>query len=306
MKITAAWPSQFEPSMLPALISSAQQMGFDSFAWTSNKHEERFIEACEKSKILPIKVIAPLKTREGARTQVLMPSDHELLQSGTFYQYGGEPLLGSKEILNQPLLCPLEESIVTYVTNQVEKSLEKGFKAICWDFIGYQNYCSCSCITCVKSSIGRNKDEFYEESLIDLQDKLYLAVKSKHASVPVISHNHPVFLPNPFYAQKAMLDYCAMTVSWFFQPHWDLEKVASYIHKTLHGAYKYPFSKGMPMFGFYGLEPLAMHAKSLERIEAELRIWSDSKSNAIMYAELSNMLAHSEIRDKIQNHLNQS
>jgi hypothetical protein len=193
------------------------------------------------------------------------------------------------------LLCPLEDSVVPHALQAAIEAINMGYRGICWDFMGFRNYSSCHCEIC-RSKSG-------ESALIAVYDKLYTALKHQYPEITVMAHSHPAFLPDPFFARRAMLDYCALTVSWFFQPHWDLPKVADYAIKTIKGPYKYPFTRGMPMIGFCGADARQRHFKNPARISAELRILKELGAKSIMVAELSDILAYPEIARAVKENI---
>ena len=115
-----------------------------------------------------------------------------------------------------------------------------------------------------------------------------------------MTHCHPVFLPDPFYGRQARVDYCAITVSWFFQPFWSLEKVRQYTRGTVAGPYRFPAAVGMPMIGCYTSGAMARHRKSPARVKAEFEILREAGARSVMVCELGDILSDPELRDAVR------
>jgi hypothetical protein len=111
------------------------------------------------------------------------------------------------------------------------------------------------------------------------------------------------YLPDIQYGRRVKVDYCAMTVSWFFQPHWPLEKVAARTRLCVQGPYVEPGVVGMPMLGYYNSGPMARHRRSAERIAQELKIVADQGSRAVMICELGDILRDPAVCEAVRNGL---
>ena len=250
LKVTASWNIPVTEDGVRAAVAGAKELGFNGYAWTSKRLDEALVAQCRANGLRSFKVLEPLQKRPGARLQVL--EEAERLLPGfagdltAEYQYGGEPLPGHREVLNMELACPLDEGIVAYVTGEVARAKRLGYDGVCWDFVGYRNYHSCECETCraalkafMRNTPHRNPREvqaaFYENTLAGLYARIYDAARKAAPDFTVMSHCHPAFLPDAFYGRHVKVDYCAITVSWFFQPHWSLEKVREYARRTVRG-----------------------------------------------------------------------
>jgi hypothetical protein len=122
---------------------------------------------------------------------------------------------------------------------------------------------------------------------VQLYADLYKAVKKTAPDMKVMCHIHPVYLPNPFYGHRVKVDYCGVTVAWFFKPHWDLKKIEKYTKKTVNGPYKFTEAIGMPMIGYYTGETSYRDGKQLKK---ELNIIKKSGAKAVMMCELGHIL----------------
>ncbi|MFH1761829.1 MAG: hypothetical protein ABIA63_12090 [bacterium] len=316
MKIIG-WSVPEEIKEIDSIIQKIKDMGFDSYEVTGKKNENVLLDMCGKYGINTYKVIEPLKKRNNALLQTQEPIEETYpgyIEINNEYQYGGEPVSGNREILNKELACPLDPGVIDYAINQVERARQIGHHGICWDFIGYRNYHSCECSLCcekLKAYIQNNPDKeertsakiFYETNLVNLYSNLYDNVKRIAPEMKIICHCHPVYLPDPFICLKYKVDYCGITVSWFFKPHWAIEKVKDYISMTVNGPYAYSQTKGMPMIGFYGYGDQKKHYRSQKRIRLEFDILREEGAKALMMCETEHIIKCREIAEVIKNNL---
>lgn len=315
LKVTASWNIPMTEDGVRAAVAGAKDLGFNGYAWGPERLEETLLSQCRANGIRSYKLLSPLEKRPGARLQVVEEAEQRLPGFGGVlpdqYQYGGEPLPGHPEVLNLELVCPLDGSVVAHAANAVARARRLGYDGVCWDFIGYRNYHSCECETC-RSALKRflanpsnrglkeAKAAFYEKVLVDLYERLCDATRRAAPQFTVMTHCHPVFLPNVFYGLKLKVDYSAITVGWFFQPHWNLGKVSAYARRTVQGPYGYASAIGMPMIGCYSSGGMARHRKSGERIRSEFRAVQEAGARAIMVCELGDILAVPEMREAVR------
>jgi hypothetical protein len=121
-----------------------------------------------------------------------------------------------------------------------------------------------------------------------LYDRLYKAVNKRFSDLPILCHIHPVFVPNLWYGLKIKVDYCCMTASWFFKPHWSYEKIRRYLKRTVNGPYRYRYTVGMPLLAVdCGLD---RHRKTVQRIRREFEMVQKAGAKALMVDELGSIL----------------
>ncbi|MFC1537728.1 hypothetical protein ACFL4P_02750, partial [Gemmatimonadota bacterium] len=227
------------------------------------------------------------------------------------YQYGGEPTQGNREILDQNFVCPNDPGVPEYALKLVSGMQERSFDGIVWDFIGYRNYRSCECGLCrtgLEDFRGRHPElseeesgeSYYEKVLVDLYDLLYRETKKLAPDLIIANHIHPVFLPNIFYGHKVRVDYCSITVSWFFKPHWPLEKVREYTGKVVKGPYAHKQVVGMPMIGFYTDGEYARDRRSAERLSLEFEILKQAGAQHLIICELGHILRDREAAEVVR------
>ena len=128
--------------------------------------------------------------------------------------------------------------------------------------------------------------------------------KEKKPDIKTTCHIWPHFAPNPLYGNRLQVDYCGQTVSWFFLPHWSLDKIKRYTYEAVnHEARFHANSKGAPFIGIFTLPPNERHRKSARRVKEEIRIIKKSGAKAIQFAELGNILNDVEIANVVSEEL---
>jgi hypothetical protein len=312
LKVTASWNIPMTEDGIRAAVAGAKGLGFNGYMWSSQHLDETLVAQCRANGLRCFKVLEPLHKRPQARLQVMEEAERLLpgFAGGltSEYQYGGEPLPGQREVLNLELVCPFDKGITAYVRSEVARAKRLGYDGVCWDFIGYRNYHSCECETCRAAlrtyTPHRNaidaKAAFYEKALVDLYARIYDAVHETAPDFTVLTHCHPVFLPDAFYGRQLKVDYSAITVSWFFQPHWSMEKVREYTRRTVRGPYRFQSAIGMPMIGYYSSGNMARHRRGGARLKAEFDALGDAGARAVMVCELGDILADPEAREAVR------
>jgi hypothetical protein len=319
LKVTASWRIPLTDRDVKLAVEGAKELGFNAYAWGASRKEQVFLRHARKHHFKIFRLIEPLHERKGACLQKLEPSEESLPGAGGIssdYQYGGEPVTGNREVLDRELACPLDPGVIPYAIREIRRAKKLGYDGVCWDFIGYRNYHSCECIHCQAAfssyckghpdlSQTEAKALFYEALLVRVFSQLHVEVKKVDRALLVMCHCHPVYLPNVFYGRRVAVDYCGITVSWFFLPHWTIEKVRKYTLETVQGPYSSEKAIGMPMIGFYCSEELKAHRRSGERLLEELGVLRENGARAVMICELGDILRNQEARQAIKKGLSQ-
>ena len=307
VRMVAVW--SIPDSTVDIMTWVAEQSAFLGFNAVCGRGP-RLSDACHKIGMSAWTIVEPLSIRHGARTHVLEPGDSALvgfdpkkIRPDDYFQYGGEPAPGNREILGQELVCPNDKDVMEYTLNEVATAVDQGYDGVVLDFIGYRNYRSCSCPACL-AGLGQfrsenpglgndeSRDTYYENQLVALYDSVFTQVKARFPEIKLANHVHPVYLPNLFYGPRLRLDYCATTVSWFFKPHWPLEKVKDHLIQVV--CKPYTFAEPMPMLGIYTDGEFARDRKSPERVRQELKLVIDSGARHLMVCELGHILRDEE------------
>ena len=314
IKLVCVWTVEAENAeAVDQAVEQARRLGFNAVSWD----RPGVVESCHGRGMKALVIINPLDRRRGAQLQVLGPGEEKLpgfdrdnLPPEQFYQYGGEPVPGNQEILDQNFTCPNDPGVVKYALKQVADAQEGGNDGIIWDFVGYRNYRSCECESCRKKlrefrqkhprmSEKQTLNSFYQEVLVDLYSTLYRETKALAPDLIIANHIHPVFLPDVFYGHRVKVDLCGITVSWFFKPHWSLEKVRDYTKKVVSGPYTDKQVEGMPMIGFYADGRYKRDRKSARRLAQEFEILKESGARHLVMCELGHILRDKEAAEVV-------
>ena len=181
---------------------------------------------------------------------------------------------------------------------------------VAFDGFGFRNHYACYCPRCqtirdemaVQQS-GRPSDhilaEMSEASLVNLSHLLYEHAKGVKADALVTNHIWPPFRPNPDYPCRLRLDYCSQTISWFYRPHWSLERVRFEAEqmKRLENPARNRF---VPFIGLFDQPHLL---RTLPRMAAEMPIALEYGAGSLVFCSLYSLWRHPEIRQIIQDAL---
>ena len=305
LKIIAVWSVDgTSAAQVQSAVDQARSLGFNAVCWNN-----QFVsEACHKRSMKAFSIVSPLDRRPGARLQEMLPEERGLpgcepdkIAPSQFYQYGGEPVPGNREVLDQNFTCPNDTGVVNYTLKRIAADREAGYDGVILDFMGYRNYHSCECEICrAKLEAFRKKhpemsgkqagNMYFEQVLVELYDTLYRAAKARYPEIILATHIHPVFTPAIMYGLRVNIDLCAITVSWFFKPHWSLDKVRTYTERVVKGPYKYEHTEGMPMIGFYSDGAYARDRKSSARLREEFEILKQMNARHLLVCELGHIL----------------
>jgi cell division protein FtsL len=311
-----AWCWRAKDKTEDEIVRMAKSMGFNAI----EAHSKKMIELCHKAGMEAIGVTwfgaAPAEF-----AQLMLPHEQEQLKfqdrdsnSRQLYQSGGEPLLKA-EVCHYKQWCIDLPETLTYGEQVIDGMISDGYDGIALDGIGYQNYYACFC----PKSREKHKEfvkqhpelspeaainKYSEEQLISFCNKLISYAREKKPGIKITIHVFPNFAPHPLYGNKIAVDYCGQTVSWFFVPHWSLEKVKNYTEEMVRDQSAYNnCSIAAPFLGIYTFEENGRHKKSPERIRNEIRIIKNSGAKAIQIAELGNIFSDPNIAKVISEEL---
>jgi hypothetical protein len=307
LKVTCCWNIPPAPENIPKIVDGAKSLGFNAIAWTSRRQDALLVKLCHEKGLKAYKVLEPLGIkkirRENPLLQVMEPGEEQLpgaaqIPKGYLYQWGGEPVAGNREVHESPLACPNDPAVLSHTMVMVKEAEEIGYDGVCWDLIGYRNYHSCRCPRCTeclahwrKTNPSAQESTFFENQLVFLYNDLGADVRKQYPRMALLCHTYPEFTDNPFYGRRLNVDWCGVTVSWFFPPHWPMEKVKVLADRVVNGGYERPGVAGMPLIGFYAGD----FRKSPERIREELAAIKAVRARAIMMDELGDILGDPEI-----------
>lgn len=322
-KLAWIWslPSKTD-AQIEAAVVKAKAMGFNAIVWDTRW--QPFIHACRKHGMESYALVAPdFGNPANQYEQVMLPGEEKLpsdAKDHPTYQHGGEPLGGAagKEIRQMALPCFRHPYVLEKFREKIRLCVNRGYSGIAFDWIGYKNLHGCYCEHCKRllkktAPPGMSPQEaanrFQEETLTkfykDICDYAHSYAKSMSRTVKTTCHVYPAFLPNNLYGNKLPVDYCGQTVSWFFKPHWNFEKIERYTrHVVANESLYHQHSTGAPFIAFYGKGEFAGHVKSADRIRKEIQIIKKSGARAIQFAELGDILAVPEVARVVTEELN--
>lgn len=302
LKWKLAWAWSLAGRSDQEIVSAAKSLGFNIIVSGS----PRMIEECHKQGMKAAGLVVFGGAPESA-VQKISPAEEEIVRQEktsqpALYQYGGEPIIPGEVMIEDGLWCYDRPETLDYGKREIDRVISAGYDLIAFDYIGYRNYHACFCPASsarhaaylkAHPEMGRDGaiDAYSREALVSFYNALVSYAKSRKPGIETTAHLYPYFRPDPLYGNETTLDYCGQTVTWFFQPHWSLEKVKRYTRKVVCEAGRFrPASKGAPFVAIYTLHPYEKHRKSAERVRRELRIIKDSGATAIQFAELGNIL----------------
>jgi hypothetical protein len=134
---------------------------------------------------------------------------------------------------------------------------------------------------------------------VEISEKVYEAAKSVNHDAIVMNHRWPPFKPNPYYGWRLRMDYCSQTVSWFYKPHWSLERVQSEIEEMLRLEDR-ERNQFIPFIGCYAD---AHNVRSGDRIAAELDLAQSQCGDHLVFCNLEAPKRHRSIAEALVTHL---
>ena len=175
-------------------------------------------------------------------------------------------------------LCFEHEASRSFLKERVSRALEIA-DGVSFDGFGFRNHYACFCDRCaaIRKTMATEQPEAHEPellarmsetSLIGMSDILYEHAKAIEPDAIVTNHVWPPFYPNEYYGNRLRLDFCTQTISWFYPPHWSLERVEfeTAEMKRLEDPKRNTF---VPFIGLYS-DPYLV--RSPDRVRAEFEI----------------------------------
>ena len=208
-------------------------------------------------------------------------------------------------------LCFEHDASRRFLKERVSRALEIA-DGVSFDGFGFRNHYACFCDRCVavRESMAAEQPEAHEPerlarmsetSLLTLSDVLYEHAKAVNPNAVVTNHVWPPFYPNEYYGSRLRLDFCTQTISWFYPPHWSLERVAfeTAEMKRLEDATRNTF---VPFIGLYS-DPYLV--RSPERVRAEFEIAASYVEDHVVLCNLETPRRYPEIAAVVRDALEQ-
>jgi len=198
-------------------------------------------------------------------------------------------------------LCFEHEASRSFLKERVSRALEIA-DGVAFDGFGFRNHYACFCDRCtdVRTSMAAGQPEAHEPdvlarmsetSLVAVSDVLYEHAKAIQRDAVVTNHVWPPFYPNEYYGNRLRLDFCTQTISWFYPPHWSLERVEfeTAEMKRLEDVKRNTF---VPFIGLYS-DPYLV--RSPDRVRAEFEVAARYADGHVVLCNLETPRHHPEI-----------
>lgn len=232
-------------------------------------------------------VMAPTEQQRAAQP---VPAD---------YMQGGEPV-HPDEVFDSPLPCYGRPEVRDHFRQMVVRNAQLPVGGLAFDFVGFQNYRRCHCPLC-EAKVEAYRCEHpgmpearaaavvAEDTLVGFINEMAAAAREANSRIELTIHIYPWFEPDPYYGHKTDIDYVGQTVSWFFRPHWPLDKVQRLTARLVRDQHRcYPNHAAAPFIGLDARKP--RDYRSARRIRQELQIIRASGAQALQVAELGYLL----------------
>lgn len=302
---------------LTAIADACQRLGFNALMMYPPRDRMQFMaDECHKRGI-KLYLSTVFSGGDNSWQQVLTPEERERASRPppANYQQGGEPV-SPDEIGDHPLPCWNRPEVRDYFRKVVADSARLPVDGLAFDFVGYQNYLGCHCPVCGQKLADYRRQQprltekeafsrFAEQTMVDFIAEMAKAARQARPDIGLTIHVYPWFAPHPYYGNRLDVDYVGQTVSWFFPPHWPLEKVrrrTREIVATQHKFYKRHFAA--PFIAFYSDTP--QNLRSPDRVRSELDIVRASGARAIQMAELGHLVRAPEVAEVVAKKLGRS
>lgn len=309
-----------------ALVEKTHELGFNIIICHARDDYKYLRELCAEAQKENIDVYYwfHISTPKGMEQYTQIVSDEERITSDKIkndkdpgrhhYQSGGEPV-NEVEVHTTEFLCFHRPEVMKYSHEKIKKALDEcpGLSGIAFDYIGYKNYKCCRCSVSEKlfedyynkhNEMPKEKalEQFSLDTMVDYNNRLADYVRFLRPDLKTACHIYPTFLANPVYGNRLDLDYCCQTVAWYFEPFWDLKKVADYTDKVTQDEKRY-FTRpqGIPFVGIYMDKPGI--SKPAERFREELKTIRAQGTRSFSICPFNIFLKHPELGEILKEEL---
>jgi len=233
--------------------------------------------------------------------QVILPEEKERAAQALpeDYMYGGRPVQRG-EVFTSRLPCYNRPEAREYFRQMVSKFAQLPVDGLAFDAAGFQNYRRCYCPVCqaqvaayLRAYPGTTDryagDVVAERTLVSFINDMAAVARRTNPQLDLTIHIYPWFSPHPYYGHETDIDVVGQTVSWFFRPHWSLERVQSLTEQLVNDQHRcYRDHCAAPFIGFDARQQ--RNYRSSRRIHQELQIIKQSGAQALHVAELGYLL----------------
>ena len=211
------------------------------------------------------------------------------------HRYGGNRVHPLDTINTKILPCFASDTDLVMTKKKIDNILKRavpGVKGIYLDYFGYANHRGCYCKECLARyqkylkqndlpDTQANKDIFYRDQLVDYYNKVVHYIKSQRPDFKIVAHFYPDFEPDPWYANRTLVDFTGQTVSWYFK--WQEKDIANAVKNIIANGKRFnPAGEAIPFIGLNSNPNSSLGFKSPEDVERELKIIIASGANTLM------------------------
>lgn len=225
---------------------------------------------------------------------------------------GGEPVLQG-EVFRSPLPCYNRPEVREFFRKKVIANAALPVDGLAFDYTGYENYRRCYCPVCEGTLAAYRKQHprvpereaeriVFEQIIVDFTNEMAAAAREAKPGIGLTVHIYPWFAPEPYWGHRTDIDYVGQTVSWFFRPHWPLQKVRERTAALVRDQHRcYPQHTAAPFVAFDARK--IRNYRAPERVAADLRVVKESGATALQMAELGYVLAEPKVAEAVAREL---
>lgn len=316
-----AWRGVWEWSLpkkteadLTRIADSAQDLGFNVVMMSPPAPLRAFMRDQCHQRGMKLYLSTVFAANKPEWAQVMLPEEHERakLPLPELYMHGGEPVLPG-EVFNTTLPCYNRPEVREHFRQMVIKNACEPVDGLAFDYTGHQNYRRCYCPVCEtrladfrrshpRMTERQAAETVAEDIIVEFTDLMAAAAREANPQIELTIHIYPWFAPNPYYGHKTDIDVVGQTVSWFFRPHWPLEKVRRLTENLVRDQHRrYRDHKAAPFIAFDPREQ--RNYRSANRLRQELRIIKESGAQALHMAELGYLLSKPLVAQAVKEEL---
>ncbi len=302
----AAWDwniPRTSPQDESRLVAFACELGFDTLV--VRDPTPALMRAGRKSAMRVIAVLSPRPDDDFIRQhpqclQQILPYEREMARALESEGNGDRQRLAHRWfplIQNGELLCYEHDAARSFIRGRISELLRVA-DGVALDGFGFKNHYACFCEKCITAhqSDPARLASYSQGSLVQISRIIFEHLKARKPEALLINHVWPPFDPNPYYACELYLDYCTQTISWFYRPHWSLQRVEleAAEHKRLENRKRNRF---VPFIGLYN-DPC--QRRSPPRLKQELEIALRYGEGSLVLCTLQSPWEDREIKRVVQ------
>lgn len=225
-----------------AAVRMVKSVGFNAFAVGGGTPEfkQAIVQACRKGGVEVYWVLNPVYGEWGWRLEKgVIPPTVDCLQQYDDLAKLNTAATPDDVVYAGPWLC-IDRPEVRQFAVEMAKACIRNYSpdGLALDFIGYKNLqgCQCAYSRTQRAAFAKVHPELSPEqaavqfsltNITTMYDQIRAASLAENPRIKLMCHVYPPFAPEPIYGNRLAVEYPAQTVSWFFIPHWPMQKVSA-------------------------------------------------------------------------------